>query len=163
MKKSLIIISLCFLGIISQLNAQKTQMEVFVNFDGNCREAVEFYAKTFNSTVNHLMTYSQVPPNTDYKVPEADKNRVMYAGIPIGDIVAMFSDVPSGSEFIQGNNISLTYSTDSKDEVKRIFSELKEGGVVLMELQTTFYSELYGMVKDRFGVIWQIVYYNRPE
>jgi PhnB protein len=163
MKKLLIIVSLCLLGITFLLKAQKTQLEVFINFDGNCREAVEFYAKTFNSTVNHLMTYGQLPPNTDYQVPEADKNRVMYAGIPIGDIVAMFSDVPSGSEFVQGNNISLTYSTDSRDEVKRIFNELKENGVVIMEIQTTFYSELFGMVKDRFGIIWQILYYPRPE
>ena len=105
------------------------------------------------------MTYGQL----DYPMPETDKNRIMYAGIPIGDIVAMFSDVPSGSEFIQGNNISLTYSTDSKEEVQRIFDELKEGGTVIMELQPTFYSELYGMVKDKFGIIWQVLHYTRQE
>ena len=149
------------MGITLSTNAQKVQMEFFINFDGNCREAVEFYAKTFKSTVNHLMTYSQVPPSENYTVPEADKNRVMYAGIPLGDIVMMFSDVPSGSKFIQGNNISLTYSVDSKDEVARIFNELKVGGEVMMELQPTFYSEMYGMVKDKFGIIWQILYYKR--
>jgi len=161
MKKTATILCLFLLGISFSVNAQKVQMELFINFDGNCREAVEFYAKTFKSTVNHLMTYSQVPPSENYTVPEADKNRVMYAGIPIGDMVMMFSDVPSGSKFIQGNNISLTYSVDSKDEVKRIFNELKAGGEVLMELQQTFYSELYGMVKDKFGIIWQVLYYKR--
>jgi len=161
MKKSAIIFSLFLMGIAFSVSAQKSQMELFINFDGNCREAVEFYAKTFNSTVNHLMTYSQVPPSENYTVPEADKNRVMYAGIPIGDIVMMFSDVPSGSKFVQGNNISLTYSVDNKDEVKRIFEELKEDGEVMMELQPTFYSELYGMVKDKFGIIWQVLYYKR--
>ena len=161
MKKTAIILSLLLMGITLTGNAQKVQMELFINFDGNCREAVEFYAKTFKSTVNHLMTYSQVPPSENYVVPEADKDRVMYAGIPLGDIVMMFSDVPSGSKFIQGNNISLTYSVDSKEEVTRIFNELKEGGEVLMELQPTFYSELYGMVKDKFGIIWQVLYYKR--
>jgi len=161
MKKLAIIFSIFLLGITFSVNAQKVQMELFINFDGNCREAVEFYAKTFKSTVNHLMTYSQVPPSENYAVPEADKEKVMYAGIPIGDMVMMFSDVPSGSEFIQGNNISLTYSIDSKDEVKRIFEELKVGGEVMMELQSTFYSEMYGMVKDKFGIIWQVLYYKR--
>jgi len=161
MKKSAIIFSLFLLGITFSVSAQKVQMELFINFNGNCREAVEFYAKTFKSTVNHLMTYSQVPPSENYTVPEADKERVMYAGIPLGDIVVMFSDVPSGSEFIQGNNISLTYSIDSKEEVERIFNELQEGGEVMMKLQPTFYSEMYGMVKDKFGIIWQVLYYKR--
>ena len=161
MKKSAIIFSLFLLGITFSVHAQKVQMELFINFNGNCREAVEFYAKTFKSTVNHLMTYSQVPPSENYTVPEADKERVMYAGIPLGDIVVMFSDVPSGSEFIQGNNISLTYSIDSKEEVERIFNELQEGGEVMMKLQPTFYSEMYGMVKDKFGIIWQVLYYKR--
>jgi len=161
MKKLAIIFSLFLWGITFSVSAQKVQMEFFINFDGNCREAVEFYAKTFKSTVNNLMTYSQMPPSSSYMIPEADKDRVMYAGIQVGDIVMMFSDVPSGSKYIQGNNISLTYSTDNKDEVKRIFNELKEGGEVITELQQTFYSELFGMVKDKFGVIWQVLYYKR--
>jgi PhnB protein len=139
------------------------QLELFINFDGNCREAVDFYAKVFKSTVNNLMTYGQAPPDPNYVVPEADKNRIMYAGVPIGNIVVMFSDVPSSSEFVKGNNISPTVSTENKDEVARIFDALKEGGEVYMELQTTFFSELFGMVKDKFGVIWQILHYSRKE
>ena len=81
------------------------QLELFINFDGNCREAVELYAKVFNSSVNNLMTYGDAPPDPNYTVPEADKNRIMYAGVPIGGIVVMFMDYPSGSEFTKGNNI----------------------------------------------------------
>ncbi|MCL2597715.1 MAG: VOC family protein [Paludibacter sp.] len=139
------------------------QLELFINFDGNCREAVDFYAKVFKSTVNNLMTYGQAPPNPNYAVSEADKDRIMYAGVPIGSVVVMFSDVPSGSEFVKGNNISPTVSTDNKDEVARIFNKLKEGGEVYMKLQTTFFSELFGMVKDQFGIIWQILYYSHKE
>jgi PhnB protein len=62
-----------------------------------------------------------------------------------------------------GNNINPTISIESKEEVERIFNELKEGGEALMELQKTFFSELYGMIKDRFGIIWQILYYVRQE
>jgi PhnB protein len=139
------------------------QLELFINFDGNCREAVDFYARIFKTTVNNLMTYGQSPPDPNYTVPEADKVRVMYAGVPIGNIVVMFCDAPSGSEYIVGNNICPTVSIDNKDEVARIFNELKEGGKVFMELQTTFFSELFGMVQDRFGVIWQILHYSRKE
>lgn len=137
--------------------------EVFINFDGNCREAVEFYAKVFKTQVQNLMTYAQAPPDPNYDMPEADKDKVMYAGIKFGNMTAMFMDMPSGMPLIKGNNISPTISTDDKEEVARLFNELKDGGVVEMELQKTFYSELYGMVTDKFGVIWQILHYTGNE
>ena len=139
------------------------QLELFINFDGNCREAVEFYAKVFKSSVNNLMTYGDAPPDPSYTLAEADRNRIMYAGIPIGGMVVMFMDYPSGGGFVKGNNINPTVSTDDKAEVTRMFNELKEGGKVFMDLQKTFFSEWYGMVEDKFGVIWQLLYYARPK
>ena len=135
------------------------RLEVFIHFDGNCRQALDFYEKVFNSKVQHLMTYGETPADPDIRVTDADKDRVCYAGIPVGDITLMFSDVPSNHNFVVGNNISPTFSTDNKDEVDRIYNCLKEEGEVFMELQKTFFSELYCMVKDKFGIIWQILYY----
>jgi PhnB protein len=132
---------------------------MFINFDGDCREAVEFYAKVFRTEIGNLMTYSDAPPDPDYAMPEADRNRVLYAGLRLGDITVMFSDCPAGSEFIKGNNVTPTYSVDDKDEVTRIYNELSDGGEVYMELGQTFFSELFGMVEDKFGIIWQILYY----
>jgi len=135
------------------------QLELFINFDGNCREAVEFYAKVFRSEVGNLMTYADAPPDPNHVLNEADRDRIMYAGIPVGGMVLMFMDAPSGHPLTVGDNITPTISTDNKDEITRLFNELKEGGQVLMELQAAFFSELYGMVKDKFGVIWQILHY----
>ena len=135
------------------------QLELFINFDGNCREAVEFYAKVFKSKVGNLMTYGDAPPDPKHPVSDANKNRVIYASVPIGSLVVMFCDVPAGSDFSMGENINPTLSVDDKDEVTRIFNELKEGGEVRMALQRTFFSEWYGIVKDKFGVIWQILQY----
>jgi PhnB protein len=139
------------------------QLELFFNFDGNCHEAVNFYAKVFKSSVNNLMTYGDTPSDPNMPVSASDKNRIMYAGVPIGGMIVMFSDFPSGSEYICGNNISPTISTDDKDEVTRIFNELKEGGEIYMDLQKTFFSEWYGMIRDKFGIVWQILYYIQSE
>jgi PhnB protein len=136
------------------------KLELFINFDGNCREAVNFYAKVFKSEVQNMMTYEQAPADPNHSVAEADKDKIMYAGIPIGGMTVMFMDMPSGYPLIVGNNINPTISMANKEEIERIFNELKEGGEVYMELQKTFFSELYGMLKDKFGVIWQILYYN---
>ena len=139
------------------------QLEIFVNFNGNCREAVEFYAKVFKSTVNNLMTYGDAPPDPDHPVPESDRNRVMYAGIPLGGMTMMFMDYPEDSPVTMGDNIQPTVNTDDKEEITRMFNELKVGGEVYAEPKETFFSEWYCMVKDRFGVTWQILYYARPE
>ena len=137
------------------------QLELFINFDGDCREAVEFYATVFKSKVENLMTYGDSPPDPNYSIAEVDKDRIMYADVQIGGVTVMFMDMPSDSPLVLGNNITPTISMDSKDEVTRLFNELKEGGEVYMELGQTFFSELYGMVKDKYGVIWQILHFAR--
>ncbi|MCL2368908.1 MAG: VOC family protein [Oscillospiraceae bacterium] len=136
------------------------KLELFINFDGDCRQALEFYAKVFKAEIANLMLYSDAPPTEGYEVPEADKNRVMYAGLPIGGMVVMFSDAPADGEFVRGNNICPTIGLDDKAELTRIYNELREGGEVYMELGPTFFSELFAMVEDKFGVIWQISHFE---
>ena len=139
------------------------KVELFINFDGNCRQAVEFYASVFGAEVGNLMTYADAPPTPGYTMPESDKDKIMYAGLPLGNMVAMFSDCPTGSEFVQGNNICPTISLGDKDEIARVFGRLKEGGEVYMDLAPTFFSELFCMVRDQFGIIWQISHYNNEK
>ena len=136
------------------------KLEMFINFNGNCREAVEFYAKVFQTEVGNLMTYGEAPPDPNYLVSDADRDRIMYAGIPVGGMVLMFMDASSTHATTIGDNITPTISTDSKDEVTRLFNELSESGEVIMELQQAFFSEWYGMVKDKFGIYWQILQYS---
>ena len=136
------------------------RLELFFHFDGNCHEAVDFYAKVFSTEVRNLMTYGDTPTDPSHPTPDCDKNRVIYAGLLLDNMTAMFSDVPSGSGFKAGNNISPTISTDDKEEVKRIFNELSVGGNVYFDLAPTFFSELFGMVTDKFGIHWQILFYE---
>jgi PhnB protein len=131
-----------------------SSLQLFINFNGECREAVEFYSKVFKSEAVNLMTYSQMPPDPNYAVSEADKNKIMYCSIQVFGCNVMFSDVPEGSRFIKGNNFNPTIVTEDMNELRRLFDELKEGGEVIMELQKTFWSDLYGMLTDKYGVIW---------
>lgn len=137
------------------------KLEMFITFDGNCREAVAFYAKVFRSEISNLMTYGDAPPDPNNTLPDSDRNRIIYTGLPIGGMVVMFSDVPSGSAFIKGNNVCPTIGLDDKEEITRLYNELKEGGEVYMELGKTFFSELFCMVEDKFGIIWQISHYKK--
>jgi len=133
------------------------KLEMFINFNGNCREAVEFYAKVFKVSVENLTLYSDAPPDPNFEIPECDKNKVMYASIPFGNMTLMFMDYLSCMEYVAGNLIIPSISTNDKSEIIRIFNELKEGGYVEEELNKTFYSELYGCVRDKFGITWHVL------
>ena len=135
------------------------KLELFFNFDGNCREAVEFYAKVFKTEVMNLMTYGETPPDPSCPAPEEDKDKIMYASLEIGGMYVMFMDMPSDTHTTAGDNINPTISLDDKDEITRVWNALKEDGEVYMELCQTFFSELYGMVKDKYGIIWHILYH----
>lgn len=130
-------------------------ISTFINFNGNCREAVEFYAGAFGVKTNHFMTFDQMPGG---EVNPADKDKIVYTYLTVGGGALMFCDFPSEMEFHPGNNVNPMISFDGKDKVKEVFAKLSEGGKVDMELQQTFWSKLYGKVTDKFGVIWQIDY-----
>ena len=128
--------------------------DVFLNFDGNCRDALEFYSNVFNLDMpGNIMTYGQAP---DFQVPDETKERVLYASLPIFGCNVMFSDCPPGSNYVKGTNIALTLGTSDANEITRLFTALKEGGYVNMDLGKTFFSELYAMVTDKYGITWQL-------
>jgi len=137
--------------------------DLFINFDGECREAAEFYARVFKSEIQGLMTYADAPPCPGYETSEADKSRVMYCCVPIAGCNVMLSDCPSGSDYVKGNNICPTIGLKDAVEIRRLFGELKEGGEEDMPLNKTFWSELFGMVTDKYGITWQLCHVSADQ
>ena len=133
-------------------------VDVYLNFNGNCREVAEFYAEVFGTDKPQIMTFGETPPNPDYPLPEEAKNLVMHTRLNISGSNVMFSDVFPGMPFIQGNNISLAIVSEDLEEINSVFAKLKEGGTVGMELQETFWSKCYGQITDKFGIEWQLNY-----
>jgi PhnB protein len=129
---------------------------VYINFNGNCREAVEFYAKAFGTEEPKIMAFGDAPPNPEFPIPEEAKKLVMHTELNISGSRVMFSDTFPGMPFNQGNNITLVINSSNVDEIKSIFNNLKEGGKVEMDLQETFWSKCYGNLTDKFGIGWQI-------
>ncbi|MBO0603492.1 VOC family protein [Sporosarcina sp. E16_3] len=135
-------------------------VDIYLNFNGNCREVVNFYAEVFGTEVPKIMTFGETPPNPEYPLPEEAKELVMHTRLNISGSNVMFSDVFPGMPFIEGNNISLAFVSTDLEEINSAFSNLKEGGKVVMELQETFWSKCYGQITDKFGIEWQFNYDN---
>jgi PhnB protein len=135
-------------------------IDVYLNFNGNCRDAVEYYAEVFGIEKPKIMSFGDTPPDPNYPLPEEAKNLVMHSRLNISGSNVMFSDVFPGMPFVEGNNVSLSLVSKDLDEVKAIFHKLKDGGKVGMELQETFWSKCYGSLKDKFGIEWQFNFDN---
>lgn len=133
----------------------KMAVEVYLNFNGNCREAVAFYEGVFNTDKAEIMTFGETPQNPDYPLPEEAKDLVMHTRLIVFGSRIMFSDTFPGMPFSTGNNVTLAVVSDDEEQMRQAFDKLKEGGNVRMELQETFWSKCYGSLTDKFGVEWQ--------
>ena len=131
-------------------------LQPYLFFNGNCREAMEFYARALGGKLS-MMTYDQAP-----NPPAGGANLVMHSNIlaPDGSSL-MASDAPPGRPVPEGKNFSLSIACDNLDEEQRIFSALSEGGQVRQPLQDTFWGAHFGMLEDKFGVHWMLSYHNQ--
>jgi len=122
-------------------------------FSGKCREAFAFYEKTFNTKVSFTMTFGEAPEGVP--VPPDGKDLILHTSMPLGSITLMGCDAPKGREATLGG-FQVSVSDPSSDEVERLFDELKASGSVQMPLGKTFWSPLFGMCTDKFGVAWMV-------
>jgi len=133
------------------------QVQPYLQFDGRCEEAIEFYKRTFGAEVTTLMRFKDCPePMAPGMVPPGSEEKVMHAAFRIGDTTVMASDGRClGKLTFQGISLSLTVKDEA--EAERLFAALGKDGQVQMPLTKTFFSPRFGMVADRFGVWWMIV------
>lgn len=122
----------------------------YLFFDGNCRQAMEFYAKCLGAEV-HLMKYSDAP-----NCPQGSEDKVMHARITKGAINLMASDWAAPVPIQPGNNFSLCLNTDNREETESVFKAIGAGGQVTMPLADTFWGAYFGMLTDQFGVNWML-------
>lgn len=130
----------------------------YLQFDGNCEAAFNFYRSVFKTEFIALSHFNEMPDESGVCDGQADK--VMHVSLPIGEgTVLMGSDNPDqGPPFVPGNNFSLALKPSGEAEAKRLFDELSAGGSVFMPLEKTFWGALFGMCKDKFGTSWMVNY-----
>jgi PhnB protein len=137
-------------------NKEKSVMHVqpYLFFEGRCDEALSFYRDALGAEVTELVRYKQNPDPGGCAPGMEDK--VMHCSFRIGDTVVWASDgMCHGQTKFHGFSLAITVSVET--EAERIFAALSEGGQVQAPLVKTFFSPLFGMTHDRFGVLWMIM------
>ncbi|CAM3913227.1 VOC family protein [Cohnella lubricantis] len=132
-------------------------LNAYLNFNGNTREVVLFYAEVFGLPEPVFSTFGSMPEEPAHPLPPAAKDLIMHAQLTIAGSALMFSDVFPGMPYQRGtNDFSLAYVSKDEAAIRDAFHKLMEGGEVRMELQEVPWSPCYGMVKDKYGIGWQL-------
>jgi PhnB protein len=131
-------------------------IQPYLNFDGRCEEAAEFYQGALGAKVEMLLRFKDSPEPVDpAMVPPGAQNKVMHMALRIGDSTLLAADMRcQGRPNFQGITLSLTVADEA--EADRRFAALADGGQVQMPLTKTFFSPRFGVVADRFGVSWMV-------
>ena len=137
-------------------------INVYLTFDGDCREVFEFYRSVFGGEFSAFMTFGDGP--SDMGVPDAEKGRIMHVSLPIGSSVLMGSDSCSafGPPPVPGTNFEIALIGESREHCDDVFARLSEGGTVRMPMQEMFWGAYFGKWADKFGIGWMISY-SPPE
>ena len=133
-------------------------INAYLNFNGNCREAFEFYQSVFGGEFNHVATFAEGPD--EMPVSDAEKNKIMHMSLDVGSSVLMGSDMPEqfGPPRTFGDNVALSFTADSRLDADVLFAAMSMGGRVEMPMQDMFWGDYFGACVDRFGVNWQFLY-----
>ncbi|KQW83820.1 VOC family protein [Brevundimonas sp. Root1279] len=133
------------------------QIVTSLSFQGQCRQAFEFYAKVLGGEITSAFPYGEGPP--DMPVGPQYKDWLMHAWLQVGDQAIMGADMdvdwaPNVDK--PKNGFDVTLHTKDATEARRWFEELSEGGKVVMAFSETFWSPGYGNLIDKFGVPWMV-------
>jgi PhnB protein len=131
------------------------QLDTYLNYGGNCRQAFEFYAEHLGGRIEMLMTHGEMPGPS--QVPPERRNDVLHARMAIGGATLLGADVPP-ERFQPMRSAYLSLSVDSDEEAERLYALLSDGGQIFMKMEETFFAHRFAMLRDRFGTSWMLMH-----
>lgn len=129
------------------------QINPYLNFNGNCEEAFQFYEQNLGGKITGLFRHEGTPMAAH--VPAEWLNKIMHVSLAVGDQLIMGSDAPP-DRYGKPQGFAVSLGIQKIADAERIFAALSEGGTVQMPIQQTFWAVRFGMLTDRFGIPWMI-------
>lgn len=128
------------------------QLNPYLSFRDNARQAMEFYYSVFGGELTSS-TFGEFHASDD----PAEQDKIMHSQLDVGGgLVLMASDTPNGMEYTPGTNYSVSLSGDDEETLRRYWTGLSDGGNVTMPLEKAPWGDTFGMCVDKFGVSWLV-------
>jgi PhnB protein len=127
----------------------------YLNFNGNCKEAMEFYEQVFGGKITIMMSGAESPMAA--MIPAESAHRIIHARLVMEDGGTLYAGDCHQEQAYGGiKGVSLTMNYPTTEQATRVFNALAEGGEIIMPMQATFWAAGWGMLTDRFGTSWGI-------
>lgn len=124
----------------------------YLNFDGNAKEAMEFYKMVFGGKLT-MSTFK----NGGMPHDSSEENKIMHAVlIAENGITLMASDTPKEWGYKPGTNISISLSGDDEVELKKYWDKLSADAEIGQPLTAAPWGDTFGMLTDKFGIRWMV-------
>ncbi len=128
------------------------KLNPYLSFNGNAREAIEFYKSVFGGELM-LSTFKDGGMPTD----AANENLVMHSQLDSDHgMTLMASDTPPGMDWTPGSNVSISLSGNDEVTLRGYWDRISAGGNVAMPLEKAPWGDTFGMCSDRFGIHWLV-------
>jgi len=132
-----------------------TQVNSYLRFDGNCREAMSFYKDCLGADLA-LTTVGETP--VAKQMPAEAHRRIVHAALTKGGLTILGSDMVGPEELVKGNSFALQLECGSEEEIRTLYSKLSAGGKATYPVNPSFWGGLFGQLTDRFGNAWMLNY-----
>lgn len=129
-----------------------TQLNPYLSFRDNAREAMDFYQSVFGGELTRS-TFGEFHASDD----PAEQDKIMHSMLVTdGGLTLMASDTPNSMEYTPGTNYSISLSGEDEAELRGYWEKLSAGGTVTMPLDPAPWGDTFGMCIDKFGVNWLV-------
>lgn len=137
------------------INKKDTHMAIqatpYLTFNGNCREAMNFYKACFGGELM-LQTVAETPLAA--QCPAGMQQHIMHAVLANDSLLLMATDMTGPAGYIQGSDMAISLSFDNEAEIKQCFEKLSVGGVVAHPLEQAPWGAWFATAQDKFGKVW---------
>lgn len=128
------------------------KINAYLNFDGKCEEAFNFYKSVLGGEIEARIRFSEMPEGGD--VPKELGNKIMHSLLRIGDNVIMGSDAPP-PYFQKAQGMMVAINVETPAEAERIYANIaKDAESVTMPLGETSWAQSFSMFVDKYGTPW---------
>ncbi|MEP7285186.1 MAG: VOC family protein [Chloroflexota bacterium] len=134
------------------------QLVPYLAFEGNCREAMTFYADCLGGKLT-IQTFGEAPMAAG--MPKEAQQNVMHSSLEKDGFMLMGADMMEPATSVHNNTVSLCLVCSSKDETETLFSKLSAGGNVTHPLKEEFFGT-FGDFTDKYGFSWMVQYSPTP-
>ena len=134
------------------------QLNPYVLFNGNCREAMTFYQACLGGEL--IMQTVRASPMADQMPPDM-REHILHAMLTNDGFVLMASDMFGTEGVVRGNDVHLCLVCQSQEEIETYFAQLADGGQVGHPLNEEFFGT-FGDLTDQFGVRWMLQWSPTP-